>query len=86
MFKIKLTKPEYAYLCQAAFIQNRHRIFLFSAQPVNDIYLINISENQANEIRDLCGEQLQISGFNEKYELTPEGEILESLVDKFFIG
>ena len=86
MLKIKLSKSEYTYLCQAAFIQKRHRESLFSAQLMNGAHLIRVSEDQANEIRDLCGEQLQIAGFDEKYELTPEGEILESLIDKFFIG
>jgi hypothetical protein len=86
MLKIKLTKTEYTYLCQAGFIQKIHKEFLFSAHQVSDAYLINISEDQANEIRDLCGEQLQIAGFGEKYELTSEGKILESLVDKFFTG
>ena len=85
MIKIELNKPEYTYLCHAMFIQERHREVLFSAQQINDIHLIIISEDQANEIRDSCGEQLQIAGFDEKYELTSEGEILESLIDKFFI-
>ena len=86
MHKIKLSRLEYTYLCQAAFIQKRHRESLFSAQQMRDDHLISVSEDLANEIRDLCGEQLQIAGFDEKYELTPEGEILESLIDKFFIG
>ena len=83
--KIKLSRPEYTYLCQAVFIQKKHRETLFSAQQISDVHLLNISEDQANEIRDLCGKQLQIVGFNEKHELTPEGEILDSLLDKFFI-
>ena len=86
MLKINLSKTEYIYLCQAAFIHKRLRETLFSAQQTKDIYLVNISEEQAEEIRELCGEELQIAGFDEKYELTPEGEILESLIDKFFIG
>jgi hypothetical protein len=86
MNKISLSKPEYTYLCQAAFIQKGHRESLFSAQQISDGHLIHISEDQADEIRDLCIEQLQLAGFDEKYELTPEGEILESLTDKFFIG
>ena len=84
--KIKLSKPEYTYLCLAMFIKKRHKESLFSAQQVNDVHLINISEDQANEIRDLCRKQLQITGFNENHELTPEGEILDSLIDKFVIG
>ena len=70
MLKIKLSKPEYTYLCQAAFIQKSHRETLFSAQQISDVHRINISEAQEEEMRDLCGEQLQIAGFDEKYELT----------------
>lgn len=86
MSKMSLSNPEYIYLYLAAFIQKRHREALFSAQQMRDDHLISVSEDLANEIRDLCGEQLQIAGFDEKYELTPEGEILESLIDKFFTG
>lgn len=86
MLKIKLSKSEYTYLCRADFVQKGHRESLFSAQQMNDDHFISISEDQANEIRDLCGEQLQIAGFDEKYELTSEGKILESLIDKFFTG
>jgi hypothetical protein len=57
MSKISLSKPQYTYLCQAAFIQKRHRESLFSAQQISDDHLISVSEDQANEIRDLCGEQ-----------------------------
>jgi hypothetical protein len=86
MFKIKLSKSEYTYLCQVNFVQKRHREILFSAQQIGGDHWINISEEQANEIRDLCGEQLQMAGFDEKYELTAEGKILECLIDKFFVG
>jgi hypothetical protein len=84
-FERELNKQEYAYLCQALFIQERHRQLLLSAQEVSSKHVIHVSEDQANEIRDLCGEQLQIVGFDESYELTPEGEILEALIDKLFI-
>ncbi len=85
MLKIKLSKSEYTYLCQAAFIYKRYKELLSSAQQISDVHLITLSENQADEIRDLCGEQLEIVGFDKKYELTHEGTILESLIDKFFV-
>ena len=84
--EIELNETEYDFLCKAAFLEDKYRKLLFSSQQQDDKYTIKISEDQADEIRDLCGEQLQITGFDEKYELTPEGKILESLVDKFFIG
>jgi len=44
-----------------------------------------VHEQQADEIRDLCSNELQVKGFDEKYELTPVGKLLTSLIDKFFI-
>ena len=86
MLKIELNKNEYNYLCRAPFLNSKCKKRFFSGHQYHDKYLITISEDQADVIRDLCGEQLQIVGFDEKYELTSEGKILESLVDKFFIG
>ena len=86
MLKVELNKNEYNYVCQAHFLNNKYKKLVFSAKKYYNTYLITISEDQADAIRDLCGEQLQTVGFNEKYELTQEGKILESLVDKFFIG
>jgi hypothetical protein len=85
MLRIKLNKKEYNYLCQATFINESCKNLLSSSQTDDDTYLITISEDQADEIRELCGEQLQVIGFDDKYELTLEGKILESLVDKFFV-
>jgi hypothetical protein len=86
MLKIELNRSEYNYLCQASFLENKYRKLLFSSEQHDDKYSLKILEDQADEIRDLCGERLQIAGFDEKYELTPEGKILESLVDKFYSG
>jgi hypothetical protein len=35
-------------------------------------------------LRDLCGERLQIYGFDENYNPTEEGKILEELIDKLY--
>ena len=86
MLKIELNRNEYGYLCQASFLGEKYRKLLFSSKQNGDKYSLKISEDQVDEMRDLCGEQLQIVGFDEKYELTQEGKILESLVDKLFTG
>jgi hypothetical protein len=86
MLKIELNRNEYNYLCQAPFLEDKYRKLLFSSEQQDGKYSLKISEDQADEIRDLCGEQLQVSGFDAKYELTQEGKILEALVDKFFAG
>jgi hypothetical protein len=48
--------------------------------------LLKISEDQADEIRDLYSEQLLLVGLDENYNPNIEGIILESLIDKLFIG
>ena len=83
---IKLNQNEYSYLCKASFLPDRLRQLFFLTEREENAYLLNISEDQADEIRDLCGEQLQLVGFDEKYDPTPEGKLLEDLVDKFYIG
>lgn len=87
MLGIKLTKDEYDYLYSISFLTKEQRNTLFSNVKYDDNqYSLKISENQADELRDVCGGQLQLIGFDEKYESTPEGKILESLIDKFFTG
>lgn len=45
-----------------------------------------ISDDVADEFRDLCTERLDTHGFDENYNPTEEGEKLESLIDKLYIG
>ena len=83
---IKLNEDEYKYLCEALFLPDKLRQLFFLIERKENTYLLNIAEDEADEIRDLCGEHLQLVGFDEKYEPTAEGKILEDLVDKFYIG
>ena len=83
VLEIELNKNEYDYLYNLPFLQKKLQFLLHGQEGV---FLLKISEQQADEIRDLCGEQLQLVGFDEKYKLTQEGKILESLIDKFFAG
>ena len=43
---------------------------------------LKLDEDEVSVLRDLCGERLQTEGFDEAYNLTAEGIILEDLVDK----
>lgn len=86
MLTIELNNNEHDYLCSASFLTDGLRKVLFSGESSDNIYLLKISEDQAEAFRDLCGEQLQRVGFDDKYKPTLEGKILESLIDKFFIG
>lgn len=44
--------------------------------------MINMSDDFADEIRDWALKKQQIIGFDENYELTKEGKILENIIDK----
>ena len=49
-------------------------------------YKLLISEDIMDDIRNCCGEQLQLVGFDEDYNLTRAGKILEQLIDKLYVG
>jgi hypothetical protein len=46
----------------------------------------SLTEDEADDLRDLCGEKLQDSGFDLDYNPNQIGKRLESLMDKLFIG
>ena len=43
------------------------------------------SEEEIDELRNICGDYLAYAGFNENYEATQKGESLENLIDKLFV-
>jgi hypothetical protein len=45
-----------------------------------------ITEDQADQLRDCCTDKLDEAGFDENYEPTEDGSKLEALVDKLYIG
>ena len=45
-----------------------------------------IPDDIADELRDLCTDRLDRHGFDENYNPTYEGEKLEALIDKLYIG
>lgn len=55
-----------------------------AARGAGDVVVIQ--DDVADELRDLCTERLDTHGFDQNYELNDEGEILESLVDKLYVG
>jgi hypothetical protein len=87
MVEIILKKREIEYLLSAAFLSDKLLDVIKNAYRSNDSheYKLIISLDDADKIRNLCGEQLQVIGFDQDYNLTEEGCLLEDLVDKFFI-
>ena len=77
--QVKLTIQEYNILKTGPFIEKIDSIFW-----ANDSCKISISSEVADEIRDWAGGQLQLIGFDKSWELTPIGNVLESLIDKMY--
>jgi hypothetical protein len=84
--KVKLTREERDLLLSTAELpaglidQIRH------SKLSGDGWTLDVDEDDADRIRDACGEKLQEIGFNKANEATPSGKVLETLIDKFFIG
>ena len=59
-------------------------------QPVDFVridskFILTLSEETLDLIRDKAGELLQKKGFDKNYNLTQEGEILEEIIDLFHL-
>src|ERR1700744_5867251 len=48
-----------------------------------DLILLDVDDQMLDKIRDWAGERLQQVGFDSKYNLTEEGQLLEDLIDLF---
>jgi len=82
---INLSREEFNYLCSKQLMpDNWLRQLHGNSCAWGNSYIFNISEDEAETIRDICIEKLQQSGFDEDYNLTEEGHIIENLIDKFF--
>ena len=87
IMRVRLTKAEFEYLSSGVFLpDNLLRLILSAAKSFEKSYVLQLSEDDADEIRDLCAEHLPMVGFDDNYDLTKEGEFLETFIDKFFIG
>ena len=84
--KIRLSKEEVELLSSGQFLPDKLLKKVLAASPKErGIYILEVSADEADEIRDFCGEQLQKTGFDENYNVTKAGHILESLIDKLYV-
>ncbi len=83
---IKLTKDEHDLLSQGGFLLpellEKVRGAAFDTKGAR----IELSEAEADAIRDACDDELVKRGFDAEYEPTKVGRLLESMIDKFFTG
>jgi hypothetical protein len=47
---------------------------------------IRLTPEEAEKLRDFLTTQLAMVGFDEDYNPTPTGKIIERLIDEFFVG
>lgn len=85
--RVILSRTEFDYLCNAGFLESHQLDILRQAeQPDNDAVKLNLTLSVAEEFRGKFTEQLAKVGFDEKYEATPLGILLEELIDQFFVA
>ncbi len=82
---IKLNKNQFDYLSNSLSEKTLLRLKLKQVGKENQIVIMEIEENFADEIRDWASDELQKKGFDLNYELTSEGKLLEELIDTFYI-
>lgn len=84
-FTVKLSKSEFDYLRHASFLEPEFKKSLEEARKQRGgSFLLDLSRDIAESFRDRFTLELARVGFDENYELTDIGEVLEDLIDRFF--
>ena len=82
---IKLSDDEISYLKSANFLtQSQLTLLDIFKWNSNSNGILNLSPMAAEDFREAFTEQLAKFGFDESYNLTDEGKILEELIDHFY--
>jgi hypothetical protein len=83
--KIILTKIEYDYLINNLLKNNKNILYKLEFSEKGDFINVCLEEDVADDIRELASDEVALH-FDENYEPTEEGWILEHFIDKFFVG
>lgn len=81
--KLTLTQGELDILLNAAISENQQVLVKGNPLP-NGKVMVEGDEEAFSTLRECCGEYLLVVGFDQDYNLTPEGKTLEDLIDKFY--
>jgi len=77
---IKFSEKEITFLRNSFFKENQHfELIIVENKSIEG------NDDLINVIRDWAGERQQIIGFDENYELTSDGKILEDIIDKLYL-
>jgi hypothetical protein len=79
---MRLARGDIEFMLHVLELSNdlRHKLEMAAAGQ------IELSVEDADALRDLCGERLQTHGFGSNYDVTDEGARLERLIDELFVG
>lgn len=55
-------------------------------QQIENRYSLDLPDDLADEYRNRCQDRLEVVGFDKDYNPTSQGRILESLIDKLYVG
>lgn len=84
--KIEISKKQFDYL-ERDLIGKKAELFdKFQYEAIDQVVYIDLDYETADEIRDWAGEKQQEIGFDENYNLTEEGKILEEIIDTLYTG
>jgi hypothetical protein len=81
----KLTADEWQYLQRLAENDETLAKLLQSHEQAHSLVIVSLSIAEAEEVRDRLVIQLALVGFDENYNPTEEGQMLEDLIDKFYV-
>lgn len=81
--KIKLEVEIYEYLLNNIFPMNKKFETITIVEEREKFVTIELQKDVSDLIKDFSGELLQIKGFDARYNLNSEGELLEKIEDLF---
>ncbi len=83
---VRLSKSEFDYLRQTSFLERELIKSLEEAREKSGgSFLLDLSPAIAESFRDSFTLELARVGFDQDNELTELGEVLEDLIDRFFV-
>lgn len=84
--RIQLSSEQMQFIKRSSFLPTSLARVLDAAQfEGNEALAIYISRDVAEAFRSAFTDQLAKVGFNDDYELTSEGRMLEELIDHFYL-
>lgn len=82
---VRLSRQEAAYLIGAVFLRPHHLEAIRKGEQADRGGItLTLSRDLAEEFREAFTDQLAKVGFDQNYDATPEGRLLEELIDRFY--